>query len=75
MTDNDSQIIQCPSCKVSITVEKLGEHVSSNPGTKKEAIEEQLQLWGEVYDKEYLIMNVVFCPSCASVSHLGDWLG
>ncbi len=50
-----------------------GEHVNANPQTKKEAIEEQLQLWGEAYDREYLIQNVVFCPKCNKISHFNDW--
>jgi hypothetical protein len=61
---NDSQkVIQCPSCKASITLDELGEHVNANPQTKKEAIEEQIQHWGEAFDRNYLMQNVVFCPN------------
>jgi hypothetical protein len=73
MTDNDNNnqiIIYCPFCMEPITVDELGEHVNANPDTKKHAIEEQLLLWGELYDRNYLIQNVVFCPNCGKVSHL-----
>jgi uncharacterized protein (DUF2225 family) len=70
---NDDQIIQCPFCKTPITVEKLSEHVNANPETKKQAIEEELQPWDEAYERNYLIQNVVFCPSCGKVSHYKDW--
>lgn len=75
MTDDDinNQEILCPRCKVSITVDALGEHVNSNPEIKKQAIAEQLQLWGDAYDLEYLMQNVVFCPRCHRVSHFKDW--
>jgi hypothetical protein len=56
-----------------ITVDELGEHVNANPETKKQAVEEQFQLWGEVYDRMYLIQNVVFCPNCHKLSHFKDW--
>ena len=39
----------------------------------KQAIEEEIQLWGEAYDRSYLIQNVVFCPNCHKVSHFKDW--
>ena len=73
MTDINNQIIYCPFCISPITVDELGEHVNANPETKKQAIEEQLQLWGEVYDRNYLIKNVVFCPNCLKVSHFKNW--
>ncbi len=73
--DNNNETIYCPNCKASITVEELGEHVNANPQTKQQAIEEQFQLWGGAYDKNYLIQNVVFCPSCGKVSHFNDWQG
>ena len=38
----DNQIIQCPNCSKSITVDELGEHVNANPEIKKEAIEREL---------------------------------
>jgi hypothetical protein len=41
----NNQIIHCPRCKVLITVDELGEHVSANPEIKRQAITEQLQLW------------------------------
>ena len=31
MTDISNQIIYCPNCKASITVNELGEHVNANP--------------------------------------------
>lgn len=49
--DTNNQIIYCPNCKASISVDELGEHVSANPETKKQAIEEELELWGDVYDR------------------------
>jgi hypothetical protein len=71
----NNEIIQCPHCKASITVDELGEHVNANPDIKKQAIEEQLQLWGEAaYGREYLIQNTVFCPNCYKISHFKDWL-
>ena len=70
---NNNETIQCPSCKAPITVDKRGEHVSANPDIKKQAIEEQFQLWGGAYDRNYLIQNVVFCPNCGKVSHFDDW--
>jgi uncharacterized protein YbaR (Trm112 family) len=73
MTDINNQIIFCPYCKVPITVDELGEYVNANPETKKQTIEEELELWGDVYDRNYLIQNVVFCPNCHKVSHFKDW--
>lgn len=72
-TNNQQQIIHCPNCQASITVDELGEHVNANPEAKKQAIEEQFQLWGGAYDRNSLIQNVVFCPSCNKVSHFKDW--
>ncbi|MFL6522592.1 MAG: hypothetical protein ACJ71B_03830 [Nitrososphaera sp.] len=64
--NNNNQIIFCLFCKASITVDKLREHVNANPETKKQAIEEEIQLWGEdVYDRNYLIQNVVFVQAAA----------
>jgi hypothetical protein len=71
--NNNQQVIHCPNCNASITVDELGEHVNANPDTKKQAIEEQFQLWGGAYDRSYLIQNVVFCPSCGKISHFDDW--
>jgi hypothetical protein len=73
MTDISNQIIYCPNCKASITVNELGEHVNANPEIKKQAVEEQFQLWRGAYDRNYLIQNVVFCPNCHKVSHFKDW--
>ena len=73
MTKNNNPIIHCPICKTSITVDELGEYVSANPDTKKQAIEEEVQLWGGAYDRNYLMQNVVFCPNCGKVSHFDDW--
>ena len=73
MGDVNNQIIFCPYCKTPVIVDELGEYVNANPETKKQAIEEELELWGEVYDKNYLIHNVVFCPNCRKVSHFKDW--
>ena len=73
MTDVNNQTIQCPNCKAVIAVDALGEHVNANPDTKKQAIEEQFQLWGGASDRNYLIQNVVFCPNCHKVSHFKDW--
>ena len=67
--DINNQVIHCPNCNASITVDELGEHVNANPETKKQAIEEQLERWGDAYDLEYLMQNVVFCPHCDRVSH------
>jgi uncharacterized protein YbaR (Trm112 family) len=75
MTDNNNQIIFCPYCKVPITVHELGEYVNANLEIKKQAMEEELELWGDVYDRNYLIQNVVFCPNCNKVSHYKDWDG
>jgi uncharacterized Zn finger protein (UPF0148 family) len=72
--DDDNQIIFCPYCKAAVTVDELREHVNANPETKKQAIEQEIELWGEdAYDRNYLIENVVFCPSCGKVSHFNDW--
>jgi hypothetical protein len=75
MTDafnNNQKVILSPRCKASITVDALGEHISANPEIKKQAIAEQLEQWGEEYDLEYLIQNVVFCQNCDKVSHFND---
>jgi uncharacterized protein (DUF2225 family) len=71
--DINNQVILCPRCRVTITADELGEHVNANPEIKNQAIEEEIQLWGEVYDRSYLIQNVVFCPNCHKVSHFKDW--
>src|SRR5215212_6494007 len=57
-----------------MTVDALGEHVNANPEAKKQAIEHEIELWGEdAYDRNYLIQNMVFCPSCNKVSRFKDW--
>ena len=69
------QIIRCPNCKASITVEELHEYVNTKPESKREAIEHEIDMWGLThYDRQYLVENIVFCPSCAGISHLSDWL-
>ena len=70
------QIIRCPNCKASITVEELHEYLNTHPESKREAIEHEIEMWGltPYYDREYYVENVVICPSCAGISHLGDWL-
>ena len=56
MTDINNQIIiYCPYCKMPITGDELHEYVNANPQIKKQAIEEELELWGEVYDRNYLV--------------------
>lgn len=53
MTDiNNPIVIYCPYCIAPITVDELGEHVDANPDIKKQAIEEELELWGNVYDRK-----------------------
>jgi hypothetical protein len=73
---NGNQLIRCPSCKASVTVEELHEHVNAKPESKREAIEHEIEMWGltPYYDKQYLVENIVFCPNCATISHLSDWL-
>ena len=70
---SNQKIILCPYCKTPITVDELGKYVNANPDTKKQAIEEELEHWGDVYDRNYLMLNVVFCPSCHKVSHFKHW--
>ena len=77
--EHDSQqrhIIRCPNCKASITVEELHEYVNAKPESKREAIEHEIEMWGLTsnYDRQYYVENVVICPSCVMISHLGDWL-
>lgn len=67
---NNDQIIYCPTCKTSISVDKLGDYVNDNPKAKKQIIEEEIQQWGEAYDRHCLIKNVLFCRHCYEVSHL-----
>lgn len=70
------QIIRCPNCKSSITVEGVHEYVNAKPESKREAIEHEIEMGGltPYYDRQYLVENIVFCPSCARISHLSDWL-
>jgi hypothetical protein len=59
---------------VSITVEELHEYVNSNPEAKRDAIEKERAMWGlTYYDMVYYVENIVFCPQCARIGHLGDW--
>jgi hypothetical protein len=58
---------------VSLTVEVLHEYTNADPERKKREIEKELQLSGDTYTREFLIMNLVFCPNCFRVSHVGDW--
>lgn len=59
---------------MSITVEELHEYVNSNPEAKRDAIEKERAMWGlTYYDMVYYVENIVFCPQCARISHLGDW--
>jgi hypothetical protein len=70
-----NQLIKCPACKASITVEELHEYVNANPVAKREAIEKEIAMWGlTCYDMAYFVENIVFCPNCARISHLGDWI-
>jgi hypothetical protein len=65
-----NQLISCPSCKASITVEELHEYVNAKPQSKIEAIEHEIEAWGlTFYDRQYLVEIVVFCPSCARINH------
>jgi hypothetical protein len=40
--NDGNQLITCPSCKASITVEELHEYVNSKPESKREAIEQEI---------------------------------
>jgi hypothetical protein len=69
-----NQLVSCPSCKASITVEELHEYVNARPDAKREAIEQEIENWGlTYYDRAYYVENIVFCPDCARISHLNDW--
>lgn len=57
---SNQKIIYCPFCITPITIDELGEHVNAHPEIKAQAIEEELELWGDVYDRNYLMLNVVF---------------
>jgi hypothetical protein len=71
---SSSQVIKCPTCKASITVEELHEYVNVNPEAKREAIEKERAMWElTYYDMAYYVENIVFCPQCARISHLGNW--
>jgi hypothetical protein len=74
--NDGNQLIRCPNCKASITIEELHEYVNAKPESKREAIEHEIEMWGPTYyDRQYLVENIVFCPTCARISHLSDWLG
>jgi hypothetical protein len=67
------QIIRCPNCKASITVEELHEFVNANPESKRDTIEKEVAMWGLThYDMAYYVENIVFCPACARISQ-SDW--
>ena len=71
--DQPRQLIRCPSCKALITVEELHEYVNAKPESKREAIDHEIEMWGlTYYDRQYLVENIVFCPTCARISHLTD---
>jgi hypothetical protein len=49
--------------------------VNANPEAKREAIEKEIAMWGLTnYDMVYFVDNIVFCPNCARISHLGNWV-
>lgn len=74
--DDSQKIIYCPGCKMSIIVSELHEYVNDKPENKREAIEQEIEKWGlTYYDKAYYVEDIVYCPACAKISHLGDWLG
>lgn len=33
-------------------------------------------MWGltSYYDRPYYVENIMFCPSCARISHVSDWI-
>ena len=73
---HQQQTVQCPNCKASVTVEELYEYVNTHPESKREVIHHEIEMWGLTsnYDRQYLVDNIVFCPRCARISHLSDWL-
>jgi acetyl-CoA carboxylase beta subunit len=73
-TNNQQQLIHCPNCGNSIFVDALGKHVNTSPEIIKEAIERISELWGDSYDRNYLIQNVVFCTSSSKLSHFNTGL-
>jgi uncharacterized C2H2 Zn-finger protein len=74
--NDGNQLIRCPNCKASITIEELHEYVNAKPESKREAREDEIEMWGPTYyDRQYLVENIVFCPTCARISHSSDWLG
>ena len=75
--NNGNQFIRCQNCKASITIEELHQDVNAKPESKREAIEHEIEVWGLTYyyDRQYLVEDIVFCPTCARISHLSDWLG
>ncbi len=75
-SNQHQQVIRCPNCKASIIIDELHEYVNSKPESKIEAIEHEIAMWGlTYYDKVYYVENIVFCPTCGRISHLGDWIG
>ena len=49
--------------------------MNDRPESKRVAIEHEIKAWGLThYDRQYYVENIMFCPSCARISHLSDWL-
>jgi hypothetical protein len=74
--DGQQQTIRCPNCRKQIKIDELYEYVNTKPESKREAIEQEIEIWGltSYYDRQYYEQNIVICPSCARISHLSDWL-
>jgi hypothetical protein len=70
------EVVRCPNCKASITMEELHENVNAKPESKREAIEYEIEMWGltSYYVRQYYIQNGVICSFCARINHLSDWL-
>jgi hypothetical protein len=52
-------------------MEELHEYVNAKPESKKQAIEQEIEIWGltPYYDRQYYVENVVNCPSpCGDIS-------
>ena len=62
----EEERIRCPNCKASITVEELQEYVNTKPESKREAIKQEIEMWGLThYDRQYWVENVLICPICS----------
>jgi hypothetical protein len=44
--NHNHQIIYCPTCKTSISVDKLRDYEDDNLEAKKQVIEEEVHQWG-----------------------------